>query len=983
MRWVRLLLACVWWLGLTALSRQAAAGDPRLRWHTVETPHFRVHYHGGLERHAQQVASLAELVHERLSPEARWRPREVTHILLTDDTDGANGSATVRPYNLVRMYMSAPGDMSALNHYDEWLPFLFTHEYTHVLHIDNITALPALLNKLLGKTYAPNQNQPKWIVEGWAVALESEYTSGGRLRSPMFDMFLRADVLEDRIASIDQVSHSPRRWPGGSLWYLYGGHFISWISKTYGPDTMAAVAADYGSNSLAWGVNRSIRRATGRTYPELWQGWLHHLRQRYGRQMAEVTRRGLREGTRLTHHGSVVAGPLFAPPCARRGDRDEIWYFADDGHRTEGWYRLPLATRGRAQARPELVIRASGAHASFDEGCGLVHSSVAPSRRRYYFSDLFRYSTAQGSLGRGRSKRLTRGRRADAPAVSPDGKRIVYVTTRAGTSTLRIADYDADSGLIEHERALVPSAEYEQAFTPRFSPDGAWVAYGTWTRGGYRDIRLVEVASGRFFTISHDRATDQQPTWSADGKLVLYTSDRTGIPNVYAFDRERHELWQVTNVRTGAYMPEVTPDGKTLYYVGYTSDGYDLYSMPFERSRWLHAEPYEEQRPAPGPSWGSRPWPVRPYRPLDTARPRSYELAIGPGTFGTALTVSTSGADAAGLHGFSAAVTVDTEEGLPGISAAYRYSGLPFTLGMSGTRHTAPRSTYRYGDENPPFVEVATGVTSGIDYAILGRHQHHGLGFSYSALYFDGKLPVGTRADPYAFVTVDPHRGLLSSLHFGYTYARLQRYAYSISREKGIVASLGADWAATELGSDDTLRALTGSFRGYTPLPWARHHVWANALSGGVARGSYPRWGFYYTGGMVPQPVLDAFQNGALNDGFVLRGYAPGEFVGTQYVLANSEYRLPLAYVDRGVSTLPVFLRSIAAVGFVDLGGTVHHLEGGRLDEALHLGYGAELWFEVILGYSFGGNVRLGYARGTDPRAVPGGQYYLVVASGF
>ena len=103
--------------------------------------------------------------------------------------------------------------MSVLGDHDDWLNALITHEHTHILHADNITGIPAIVNAVLGKSLAPNQAQPRWILEGLAVAMESEHTSGGRVRSTQVDMFLRADVLANNLASLDQISHPARRWP--------------------------------------------------------------------------------------------------------------------------------------------------------------------------------------------------------------------------------------------------------------------------------------------------------------------------------------------------------------------------------------------------------------------------------------------------------------------------------------------------------------------------------------------------------------------------------------------------------------------------------------------------------------------------------------------------------------------------------------------------------------------------------------------------
>ena len=51
----------------------------------------------------------------------------------------------------------------------------------------------------------------------------------------------------------------------------------------------------------------------------------------------------------------------------------------------------------------------------------------------------------------------------------------------------------------------------------------------------------------------------------------------------------------------GGYQPEPSPDGKSLAYVGYTHEGYDLFVMPLDESEWLDPLPYEESRPAPPP----------------------------------------------------------------------------------------------------------------------------------------------------------------------------------------------------------------------------------------------------------------------------------------------------------------------------------------------------------------------------------------------
>jgi len=237
------------------------------------------------------------------------------------------------------------------------------------------------------------------------------------------------------------------------------------------------------------------------------------------------------------------------------GDPTLLAYERDDGNTTAGIYSI--STRAAApDDTAQLITRTSGHGLSFSDDGALYFDNSAPSRRFYSFTDLFRqpaHTRSPSGLDRTR-QRLTCGERANAPDVSRDGRSVCYVTNRAGTSTLRIAHVNAEQEL-EDERRLVPSAEYEQAYTPRFSPDGEHIAYSAWTRGGYRDIRVVDVRSGAFYELMHDRAIDQQPTWSPDGKTLYFVSDRTGIPNVFAYDLSSHATLQVTNVLVARTCP--------------------------------------------------------------------------------------------------------------------------------------------------------------------------------------------------------------------------------------------------------------------------------------------------------------------------------------------------------------------------------------------------------------------------------------------
>jgi hypothetical protein len=986
-------------LGSLAAGSRAWANartDPYLRWYTLVTPHFRLHYHGGLEEIAQSAASAAEWSYERLTRDLGWRPREVTEVVLTDDTDAANGSARVLPYNLVRLFVTAPDDMSALQGYNDWLLDLVTHEYAHVVQLDNVSGLPAVLNAILGKTFAPNAVQPPWIVEGVAVGMESGYTGRGRLRSSLYDMYLRADVLEGRLARLDEIANPVRRWPSGELPYLYGGQFVRFICDVYGPKVPAAVAADYGDDVIPWAVNRAVRRVTGKTYPELYREWQAHLQKRYAAQVTGIVARGRREGLRLTHGGRGASTPRFVPErCrSRLGVDDGFVYYRDDGHTFPGLYLVPFGSsedRGSGtrrqvdETRAVLLARTDEPTASFDPQCGIVFSGTALSRRNYLLSDLQYLSPgARSPDGTERwRQRLTVGRRARTPEVSPDGRTVVYVTNRAGTTTLRIADRSAD-GTLSHERLLAPSSRFEQVYTPRFSPDGRSVAYGVWTRGGYRDLRLVDVRTGSVSQLTHDRALDLQPSWSPDGRFLFFSSDRTGVANVYAFDFSTRELHQVTNVLTGAYMPEVAPDGRTLLYVGYTSEGFDVFSLELDARQWQRALPYRDPYPIAEPGPAPRQWPVQPYQSLPTLRPYAYHVDYGSSTFGEGVRVSARGSDAVGLHLLHGSVTAQSELGAPEFSLDYSYRRLPVVLSAELSRSAAPTSGFSLDDSRHRITQwrnaLSTWLSVPRDYAF----ESQSLWLGYSLVEHEARLPVGARVDPYAPVPVEPDRGLLGEVILGWAYSNASGTWYGIGPERGWSSSLFVDLANEATASDSTLVSLNGRARTYVPMPWLEHHVLALAISGGASAGSFPREGrLFYVGGFLSQDLSETFVSSVSQGAFVLRGYAPNVFGGTEYTLLNAEYRFPLVNVDRGVDTLPVFLRFLSGTLFADYGGAFDRIDAERPLDSYHLGLGGELRIDWVFAFGAEALLRLGYAAGTDSKAVRGGQTYFAAAADF
>jgi len=236
--------------------------------------------------------------------------------------------------------------------------------------------------------------------------------------------------------------------------------------------------------------------------------------------------------------------------------------------------------------------------------------------------------------------------------------------------------------------------------------------------------------------------------------------------------------------------------------------------------------------------------------------------------------------------------------------------------------------------------------------------------------------------DPYATVPAEPHRGQLGLVHLGYEYTNVEGSTYGVSLERGFSFDVGLDYASEATISDDTLLSLSGRIRSYNQLPWLRHHVLALTLAGGAAGGSYPRQGFFSLGGYDQLPVLDAYTSNLRQSAHKLRGFLPAQFRGRQFLASQIEYRFPISYLERGISTLPVFVPTLVGNVFLDAGGAFNTFDYDAPEKVLHMGVGAELWADVTLGYSTTNMLRYCVARGLGPDA-QGVVTYFVASSRF
>jgi Tol biopolymer transport system component len=958
----RLTRACIVAFCWLFAARAAHAGDPKLVWKTIETEHFVIHYYEPLLDVARRVAASAERSHAVLVPVFDHEPDEKTQIVITDDTDGANGFASVIPRNRIGLYATAPTSLSSLNDHDDWLYALVAHEYTHVLHLDSIGGLPRWINKIVGKTWAPNQVQPRWVIEGIATYQESEQSAGGRIRNSLFDMDLRAVTLADQDHDLDAVTNLPRDWPRGNAAYLYGSHFLKYVFDRYGRDALRELSWSYGSSPIPFGLNRAIREATGHTFEDLYADWRQHLRDKYSIQLEAVERRGRREGRRLTFTAETNRTPRYTL------DGQHIVWLQSDGFSPGGFRRMPVgANAGKAQDYASLDR--IGEYAMLSDG-SMVVEQTNTYRSNYSYHDLYLWDRQTQTM-----RALTHGLRARDPAMSPDERWVAFVINGESRSRLAVMPLSPHA---PHRVLWEGEGRFDQVAAPAWSPDGKVIAFSAWSRGGYRDLWSIDVASGRAQRITHDRAIDIGPVFSPDGAYLYYVSDRSGIYNVYALERGTNRHHQVTNVVGGAVLADVSPDGKRLVYQGFGVGGYDLYEMELDPARWLEPAPYVDDRPeaveiredhvaisAP-----------RPYRPLETLAPRNYTVGLLTNSFGSAVNVATNGGDIVGIHSYSLALTLGLDRPGIDIGASYSYGALWPSLRLAAARTTSRRTGVLVDGVNLPYDLDSYGLTASLGLPVLRTARGSGgLSFDYDADWNRVVEDPYQQPDPNDLLPRLARDSRFAGVALRWTYSDARGSIYGVGPQEGQSASASLRLDHPVLGSDARALSIGYRWETYRMLPWSPTSSLAVHVAGGIRTNATGNPGNYSLGGVpeqdVVQSILDSARAGS--SGY-LRGYARGAVSGRQYHLANIEYRQELLSFERGLATLPVFVRRLHVAGLLDAGNAF----SGDFDlRDFKAGVGGSLRLDMIFGYFVPGSLDVGYARGLTSDGI--GEYWLLL----
>ena len=195
------------------------------------------------------------------------------------------------------------------------------------------------------------------------------------------------------------------------------------------------------------------------------------------------------------------------------------------------------------------------------------------------------------------------------PTWSPDGARIAFSSPREGNWEIFVMNLDGSgqANLTGH-----PANDW----LPTWSPDGSHIAFVS-DRDGNWEIYVLNVEDALQGTdgseqtnLSHNPADDWVPAWSPDGRYIAFQSERDGDWEIYVLGVEDalqgtdgSGPTNLTQHPADDWDPSWSPDGRCIVFMSEREGNRELYVMDKDGARVIRLtnNPAADKNPAWSP----------------------------------------------------------------------------------------------------------------------------------------------------------------------------------------------------------------------------------------------------------------------------------------------------------------------------------------------------------------------------------------------
>jgi len=491
---------------------------PEIDWRVAETEHFRIIYPAHLAGIESEAAAVAEASYDSLSVAFGGVTfDEPLRIYLTDEDEIANGVAFEFGGGVTNIWVHVNEFAEIWTGEPKWLRIVIAHELAHLFHYRATRSGLGLLQNLVADP------MPSFWAEGVAQYMTERWDA------QRGDRWLRTAVFEDRINYNDRAGAN-----NGRLKYAVGNSQARYLAWRFGDSTIVRLLRHRrptvpGVLPPVHDFYSAFRATTGMTYTSFQDEWRRHVNVYYNTIAGRMERVDSLARKPLAIPGQYIYDVQYSRDTSRMA----ALVLTSLVRPVRRLFVMDTPSRHRNRPRVNLRVLAEGSiggpFAWSADGSRIAYSREIRGRHGSLQNDVYVVDVATG-----RTRRLTRDRRAASPTFSPDGRRLAFVGVDRGTANVFLVDIE--SGV---ETPLTRFSGDVQITSARWAPTGDRIAMASFTADGRRDLLVVDAVTGAVDTLATGdglesaRHDSRLPVWRPDGRAIAYTSLRDDVPNVF------------------------------------------------------------------------------------------------------------------------------------------------------------------------------------------------------------------------------------------------------------------------------------------------------------------------------------------------------------------------------------------------------------------------------------------------------------------
>lgn len=532
-----------------------------LKWKQINSPYFQIIFPEGFENQANHTANMLEYARALDGKTLSNYPPKIS-ILLHNRTVVSNAEVGWAPRR-IEMFTQPPQDSYA----QDWLQQLALHEYRHVVQIDKMhQGLTRVLFALFGEQVTAGVYGlfvPWWFIEGDAVVTETALSKTGRGRQPLFEMELRAQLLQKGLFSYDKAAHGSYKDYTTSYYHL-GYYLVGYGRAKYGIELWNKALDNVARQPYSiTPFSNGIKKATGLNKEQFYKMVLTAMDSIWKEQDQKIDKTAFKK---ITQSGSYID---YLNPM--QTSNNQIVAFKRDYNDIS---RIVLID----EQGKEQKIMALGYY--FPETLSVKNGVVCWAEYDYdprwsyqTFAKIYSYSLAS------KEKRLISSRhRYFAPALNSDASKMIVAESSVNYEH-GLAIIEMAGGLKEHYFATKTN---DFISYPSWSEDEKKIIAVSLNDQG-KSLIEFDISTGNYTYLLPFSKTDiSKPVYWND--YVLYQAAYSGISNIYALHLPDKKIYQVTSSAFGAHSPGLLKD--QLTYSEYTANGNQIALTELDTNNW-------------------------------------------------------------------------------------------------------------------------------------------------------------------------------------------------------------------------------------------------------------------------------------------------------------------------------------------------------------------------------------------------------------